>query len=147
MTLISELFVYCENPIINLYSHTHFDFHVTAGISIIFQPYQITFSRLIKTWHEWYMPWWRNQMEIFSALLALCEGNPLVTRGFPSKCQWRRALVFSLICVWINNWANNRDAGDLRRHCARYDVIVILSLIWLTNLFWNNWIDWNCIWN
>ena len=29
--------------------------------------------------------WWRNQMEKFSALLALCEGNPPVTGGFPSQ--------------------------------------------------------------
>ena len=29
--------------------------------------------------------WWRHQMEIFSALLALCEGNPPVTGGFPSQ--------------------------------------------------------------
>ena len=26
-----------------------------------------------------YGSWWRHQMEIFSALLALCEGNPPVT--------------------------------------------------------------------
>ena len=29
--------------------------------------------------------WWRYQMETFSALLALCEGNPPITRGFPSQ--------------------------------------------------------------
>ena len=28
--------------------------------------------------------WWRHQMAIFSALLALCEGNPPVAGGFPS---------------------------------------------------------------
>ena len=28
-------------------------------------------------------PWWRHQMETFSALLAICEGNPSVTGGFP----------------------------------------------------------------
>ena len=28
---------------------------------------------------------WRHQMEKFSALLALCEGKPLVTGGFPSQ--------------------------------------------------------------
>ena len=38
--------------------------------------------------------------------------------------RWRGALMFSLICVWINGWVNNREAGDLRRHCAHYDVIV-----------------------
>ena len=38
------------------------------------------------------------------------------------KGQWRRALIFSLICAWTNVLAN-RDAGYLRRHRAQYDVI------------------------
>ena len=41
----------------------------------------------------------------------------------PHKDQWRGALAFSLICAWINVWVNNREAGDLRRHRAHYDVI------------------------
>ena len=41
------------------------------------------------------------------------------------KGQWRGALMFSLICVWINDWVNNREAGDLRRYLAHYDVIVM----------------------
>ena len=32
--------------------------------------------------------------------------------------------MFSLICVWINDWVNNREAGDLRRYRAHSDVIV-----------------------
>ena len=40
----------------------------------------------------------------------------------PHKCG---ALIFSLICVWINVWVNNRKAGDLRRYRAHYDVIVM----------------------
>ena len=39
----------------------------------------------------------------------------------------RSALIFSLICVWINDWVNNREAGDLRRHRAHYDAIVLTS--------------------
>ena len=35
------------------------------------------------------------------------------------------ALMFSLICVWINDWVNNREAGDLRRNRAHYDVILM----------------------
>ena len=41
------------------------------------------------------------------------------------KGQWRGALMFSLICAWINGWVNNREAGDLRRHRAHYGVIVM----------------------
>ena len=43
----------------------------------------------------------------------------------PHKGQWRGALIFSLICAWINGWVNNREAGDLRRHRAHYDVTVM----------------------
>ena len=43
----------------------------------------------------------------------------------PHKGQWRGALVFSLICAWINGWVNNRKAGGLRRHRAHFDVIVM----------------------
>ena len=40
----------------------------------------------------------------------------------PHKSQWRGALMYSLICTWINGWVNNREAGDLRRYRAHYDV-------------------------
>ena len=43
----------------------------------------------------------------------------------PHKGQWRGALMFSSICAWINRWVNNREAGDLRRHRAHYDVTVL----------------------
>ena len=45
----------------------------------------------------------------------------------PHKGQWRGALMFSLICAWINRWVNSREAGDLRRYRAHYDVIVMLT--------------------
>ena len=41
------------------------------------------------------------------------------------KGQWRRALMCSLICVWINGWVNNREAGDLGRYRAHYVVTVM----------------------
>ena len=33
----------------------------------------------------------------------------------PHRGQWRGALMLSLICVWLNDWVNNREVGDLRR--------------------------------
>ena len=42
--------------------------------------------------------------------------------------EWRGALMSYLICVWINGWVNNREAGDLRRHRSHYDVIVMCSV-------------------
>ena len=32
-----------------------------------------------------YIPWWRHQMEIFSALLAICAGNSPVPGEFPAQ--------------------------------------------------------------
>ena len=43
----------------------------------------------------------------------------------PHKGQWRGALMFSLICAWINACVNNRQAGDLRHHRAHFDVTVM----------------------
>ena len=43
----------------------------------------------------------------------------------PHKGQWCGALMFSLICAWINSWVNNWDAGDLKHHCAHYDVTIM----------------------
>ena len=70
--------------------------------------------------------WWRHQMETFSALLAICAGNSPVPVNSPHKGQWRRALMFSLICFWINGWVNNREAGHLRRYRAHYDVTAMI---------------------
>ena len=71
--------------------------------------------------------WWRHQMETFSALLALCEGDPPTTGGSAHKGQWRGALMSSLPRAWTNGWASTPDAGYLRRHRANYDVTVIPS--------------------
>ena len=69
-------------------------------------------------------------METFSALLALCEGNPAVTGAFPSRRPVTLIFMFSLIWAWTNLFANNRDSGDLRRHRAPYNVIVIHLVRW-----------------
>ena len=68
--------------------------------------------------------WWLHQMESFSAWLALCAGHRSPVSP-PHKGQWRGALIFCLICAWINRWVNNREAGDLRHQCAHYDVTVM----------------------
>ena len=41
--------------------------------------------------------------------------------NFPHKGQWRGALMFSLICAWINGWVNNGKA-----HRAHYDLIAMV---------------------
>ena len=76
--------------------------------------------------------WWRHQIEACSASLAFVRGIHRRLRGIhrspvnsPHTDQGRGALRFSLICAWTNGWDNNRDAGDLRRHRALYDVTVM----------------------
>ena len=51
----------------------------------------------------------------------------------PHKGQWRRTLIFSLICVWLNGWVNIDEAGAFRRHRAHYGVTVMVfyfSFLW-----------------
>ena len=48
----------------------------------------------------------------------------------PHKGQWRGALIFSLICVWINDWVNDREAGDSWRYCAHNDVIIMMYFMY-----------------
>ena len=85
--------------------------------------------------------WWRHQMETFSAFLALFAGISPVTGEFPSQRPVTRSFdVF--ICAWINGWVNNREAGDLGRHRAHCDVIVMVDLqaltmlTYVTNMIW-----------
>ena len=58
------------------------------------------------------------------------RGIPRSPVNSPHKGQWRGALMISLICVWINGWVYDREAGDLRRYRTRYDVIVMVWM-WL----------------
>ena len=48
------------------------------------------------------------------------------TVNSPHKGHWRGAMMFLLICAWINGSVNNRKAGDLRRYHVHYDVTVML---------------------
>ena len=92
-------------------------------------------------------PWWRHQMETFSALLTICVFVFVCVCGWvwvcvcvcvcvwgihwssvnsPHKGQWDGALwSFSSMCTWINGWVTNGEVGDLRRHRAHYYVIVM----------------------
>ena len=65
-------------------------------------------------------------METFSALPAICAGNSAVTGEFPAQRPVTRSFDFFFdLYAWINDWVNNREAGDLRRHRTHYDVIVM----------------------
>ena len=64
-------------------------------------------------------------METFSALLAICEGNPQVTGGFPLQRLVARSFDVFFDLRLNNGSANKRDAGDLRRHRAHCDVTLM----------------------
>ena len=66
------------------------------------------------------MTWSRHQTENIS-----CYWPFVWPVNSPLKGQWRGDLMFSLICAWINGYVNIREAGDLRRHRAHYDVTVM----------------------
>ena len=73
--------------------------------------------------------WWRHQMETFSTLLALCvefTGHMWIPLTKTSDAElW----YFLWSAPWRNDWVNNREAGDWRRHLAHYDVIVMTDVI------------------
>ena len=82
-------------------------------------------TRLIHYWNDlWYMMTSSNG-NVFRVTGSLWGGIQRSPVDSPHKSQWRRALMFSLICAWINGWANNRNAGDFRRHRVYYYVTVM----------------------
>ena len=60
-----------------------------------------------------------------SVLLAICAGNSPVPGEFPA--QWPVTLSFNIFFdLRLNKrLRKNREAGDLRRYLAHYDVIVM----------------------
>ena len=77
-----------------------------------------------------HMKWWRHQMETFSALLAICAGNTLVTGEFPAQRPVTRNFVVFFDLRLKNGHVHNREAGNLS--CAYYDVTVmkVINLIY-----------------
>ena len=73
--------------------------------------------------------WWRHQKEHFPRYWPFVRGIRWILVDSPHKGQWRRALVFSLISVWTNDWFNKRNAGELRHHRAHNDVTAMGHLI------------------
>ena len=71
-------------------------------------------------------------METFSALLVICAGNSPVAGEFPAQRPATRSFDVFFDLAWTNGWLSNRDAGDLRRHLAHYDVIVMVKYCFTT---------------
>ena len=66
-----------------------------------------------------------------TSVITSSNGNIFRVTG-PLCGQWRGALMFSLICTWMNGWVNNREAGDLRQHHAHYGITVMLCQVYST---------------
>ena len=114
------------------YDGRFFHFSQPQWLKISRNGWRVQASKTIPTWTsppEQSLPWWRHQMETVSALLAFCAGSQRCPVNSPHKGQWRGALKFSLFCDWMSSCVNNREAGDLRRHHAHYDVSVMASMI------------------
>ena len=68
-----------------------------------------------------------SNRNIFRVTGPLCgEFNGHLWFPFTKAMQWRETLMFSLICARTSGSVNNRNAGDLRRHRANYDVTVMV---------------------
>ena len=107
-------------------SEWKFGFRLTVPIFSKFPAIHTHITQKTKYWMP-FLTWWRHYMETFFALLALCGWIHQAPVDFPHKGQWREALMFFLICAWTNDWANNRDGGNLRCHHALYGVAVMSS--------------------
>ena len=69
--------------------------------------------------------WWRHHFPCYWPFLRGVHRSPVNSHH---KGQWRGALIFSLVSVWINGWVNNREADDLRRYHTHCDVTVMKRL-------------------
>ena len=87
-----------------------------------------TYRTRVNVWKYIWDMYKRSQL-IKAASLAFVWRIHRSTVNSPHKGQWRGALLFSLICAWINAWVNNREAGDLKRRRTHYIVIVMIYLL------------------
>ena len=72
-------------------------------------------------------PWWRHQIETFSALLAICAGNSPATGEFPAQRPVTRSFdVFPDLRLNRRlSKVSNHEVGDLRLYREHYDVTVM----------------------
>ena len=100
--------------------------HIINGLNYIWMAH-IAWAPLLGLlfWYHDDVIKWKH----FSCYWSFVRGIHRSPVNSPHKGQWRGALMFTLICYWINGWVNNREAGDLRRYRAHYDVTVMVYKI------------------
>ena len=115
------------------------------SISVYAHLYKEFGNHLSKYLNHWYslpferQPWWRHQMEIFSALLAICAGgNSPVIGEFPTQRPVTRSLdVF--FDLRLNKRLSQQSWGwwfetlprRLWRHCNEFDCTYFGSVLTL----------------
>ena len=116
MEMISALLALCEQ------NQPMADFLHKGPVMLIKMCYWISYKMsrthwLILFWAKMFVvTWWHHEMEMISPLLALCEGYPIATNGFPSQ----RA---NNVELWCFHWCSSEQtvgqtggACDLRCH-------------------------------
>ena len=102
---------------------------LTSTCSIILQlffhyyraaQHSLTFYMSINVEHDDVIKW--NHFPRYWPFVGGIHRSPV---NSSHKSQWRGALMFPLICAWINGWANNREVGDMRRRRTHYYVTVM----------------------
>ena len=73
-------------------------------------------------------PWWRHQMEAYSASLAICAGNSQVTGKFPAKRPVTRSFD-AFFDLRLNTWLSKQSWGDLGCHRTHHEVIVMVFVL------------------
>ena len=105
----------------------------------IYPTYQCTVSDTQEPRHQRLLLWWRHQMEIFSASLAFCEGNSLVTDTFSSRRQVTQSFNFffdlrlnqQLSEKWRRRWFET-PLRSLWHHCNLLTNWVVAKIVyWL----------------
>ena len=104
-----------------------------ATVPVIFLESHKYLSSVIVAPQRWHLPniivmfigpWWRHQMETFSALLAICGGNSPVTGEFPAQRPVTRSYD-AFLDLRLNNRLSKQSWGwwietplyPLWRHC------------------------------
>ena len=99
-------------------------------------PYNCDVWHQISIWHDDVIKW-----KHFPRYWPFVRGIHRSPVNSPHKGRWREALMFSLICAWMNDWVNSGEAGDLRSYCTHYVVTVmnmVYSIFCSMRTHWNN---------
>ena len=109
----------CQNHVSRTGTSTWITYHRYCGM-YLFLAFIPASSTQVLIHHDDVIEW-----EHFPRDWPFVRGIQRSPVNSPHKGQSREALMFSLICAWINGWLNNGEAGDLRRYRAHYDVTVM----------------------